>query len=151
MAGEKGEMLITKEDKPEAQKAEPRGKLMSHSKTLGSACEKTERRASITPGSILLNLAGHHRGQRVTFLKELSRVCYLVHEKCAISTPIGTDPSGVKIPKHLTRSCISPNTRKMKPKITGRCEVDQKTRDLKIFPKVKAAAQLQGYLCSVLL
>ncbi|PAV68320.1 hypothetical protein WR25_12959 [Diploscapter pachys] len=135
-------------------------------------------RKSLVPGTILIVLAGRHKGKRVIFLKQLQKsgllLCTGPHslnsfplrriaQAFVIATSTRVDVSGVKIPDHINDDYFKRKTvvakkgedifasGKTEYKVNEQRKTDQKAVDANILAAIKKhsdAKQLQGYLAS---
>ena len=136
---------------------------------------QTKLRASITPGTILILLAGHFKGKRVIFLKQLESGLLLVcgpygvngvpakrvNQCYVIATSQKVDVSGVDCGKFDDKYFKKPAKDRSKKSeedfFKGEAEkkelpasyvADNKALDAAIAPKVQAVPHLAGYLAT---
>ncbi|PIK53804.1 putative 60S ribosomal protein L6 isoform X2 [Apostichopus japonicus] len=150
---------------------EGRRKLKGHRKPFSE--HKRRLRPSITPGTVLILLAGVNRGRRVIFLKQLGTGLLLVtgpmkvngipmrrvNQRYVIATSTKLDISSVKIPgklddayfkrKKLRTGKRSKNIfddKKETYEVSDERRADQKSLDAQIIPLVKKEHLLAKYL-----
>lgn len=132
-------------------------------------------RSSITPGTVLILLAGRFRGKRVVFLKRMEKSGLLlvsgpykingvplrrVNQSYVIATSTKLDISKVKVPEHIDDAyfarvntnppkddagMIKPET-KIDAQWLEKRKADQKTIDSELMKAVKAVGDMDKYL-----
>jgi large subunit ribosomal protein L6e len=131
-------------------------------------------RSSITPGTVLILLAGHFKGKRVVFLKQLESGLLLVtgpfkvngvplrrvNQAYVIATSTKIDISSVDVAKHSDSYFKREVTKKKKGEseffeaekdkeevsLPEEKKEDQKAIDAKLIPLIEAVPELKSYL-----
>merc|ERR1712079_609347 len=122
-------------------------------------------RQSITPGTVLVLLAGHHRGKRVIFLKQLASGLLLVTgpfkvngvpmrrvaQSYVIATQTKVDISGVSLPENLTDDFFKREARKKKRSddMFEDVEEEKKVSEERVEAQKKVDDQIMGSISKV--
>merc|ERR1712038_129489 len=132
-------------------------------------------RQSITPGTVLILLAGHHRGKRVIFLKQLASGLLLVTgpfkvngvplrrvaQSYVIATQTKVDISGLTVGDNLNDEYFKREPRKKKrsddmfedvteeKKVSEEKIEDQKKIDEQIMGSISKVPHMRKYLCTL--
>jgi len=165
-----GKRLVRVRKLPKVYSVEPKQKLRRTTRKIPFYKHKRSLRSTITPGTVLIVVAGRHRGKRVVFLKQLKSGLLLIngpfhvnrcplrriHQNYVIATRTKLDISKVELPKHLgdkyfrraheNRKKSAKSTeaifKKKKPeyKVSAQRKKDQKVVDKKLMDVIKAHA-----------
>ncbi|KAI9295538.1 putative 60S ribosomal protein L6 [Neoconidiobolus thromboides FSU 785] len=113
-------------------------------------------RSSITPGTVLILLAGVHKGKRVVFLKQLKSGLLLVtgpykvngvplrrvNHAYVIATSAKVDVSGVQLPEHIDDAYFTRKVEKNSNKVSEKEFFgDAKTKKTLALPEERKADQ----------
>merc|ERR1711903_401035 len=168
------EKALTKDSKKET-RYYPAEDVKSKLRNNHNNSRQTKLRASITPGTVLILLAGHFKGKRVVFLKQMESGLLLVTgpykvngvplrrvpQSYVIATNTTVDVSGVKIPKEVNDALFK------KPKSANKKDDEQffdgqkkentidesrkalqKTVDAALLTSISKTPMLKQYLAS---
>merc|ERR1711985_10775 len=95
------EKTVTKESKKET-RYYPAEDVKRKLRNNHNNSRQTKLRASITPGTVLILLAGHFKGKRVVFLKQMESGLLRVPQSYVIATKTTVDVSKVAVPASVT-------------------------------------------------
>jgi len=155
-----------------AQKWYPAEDLPSRRAVRKAVKKPTKLRSSITPGTILILLAGKFAGKRVVFLKQLESGLLLVsgpyklngvplrrvNQAYVIATSTSVDVSNVNVPDSVNDAYFKKpaqakkagkffaDDKKEKNTVSDSRKADQATVDSALVPAVKNVAGLENYL-----
>merc|ERR1711981_750941 len=167
------EKTVTKESKKET-RYYPAEDVKSKLRNNHNNSRQTKLRASITPGTVLILLAGHFKGKRVVFLKQLDSGLLLVTgpfkvngvplrrvpQSYVIATKTTVDVSKVAVPASVNDAMFKKvKTAKKKddelffekdkePTIDDSRKAVQKQVDDKLVAEISKTALLKAYLAS---
>merc|ERR1712091_41223 len=168
------EKTVTKESKKET-RYYPAEDVKSKLRNNHNNSRQTKLRASITPGTVLILLAGHFKGKRVVFLKQMESGLLLVTgpykvngvplrrvpQSYVIATKTTVDVSKVAVPASVTDALFKKaKTAKKKDEelffekdkesvIDDSRKAVQKQVDDKLVAEISKTALLKAYLASI--
>merc|ERR1711990_488685 len=149
-----------------------KGKLQSNHH---NTTKQTKLRGSITPGTVVILLAGRHKGKRVVFLRQLESGLLLVTgpykingvplrrvpQSYVIATKTKINISDLTVPAAVSEAMFTRENKKRKPqlgifeesdllyKVSDERKEAQQEVDNQILPKISEVDHLRKYMSSV--
>jgi len=152
----------SKKQAPKPKPSEPALYLQGRAPRVKQAQAPGPLRASVTPGTVLIVLAGRFKGKRVVFLKRLAKSGLLlvtgpfsvngvplrrVNQAYVIATSTKLDVSGVKVPESVSDEYFARvKTPEGEAKVSAQRKADQKAVDDAVLAAAAKVPQLKDYL-----
>merc|ERR1711985_161390 len=138
------EKALTKDSKKET-RYYPAEDVKSKLRNNHNNSRQTKLRASITPGTVLILLAGHFKGKRVVFLKQMESGLLRVPQSYVIATKTTVDVSKVAVPASVTDALFKKDKESV---IDDSRKAIQKQVDDKLVAEISKTPLLKAYLSS---